>query len=265
MFLTLKYFWNSLVVAQRSGGQHALDQGVPFLEKCELWTRMSFDITSSIHQFVSPVLWSRSNRQGEPRRSAEPTRRNEDGIVARPLLLSRPIHSLLTPSRGNCRTFEGVEFLSPTLVTCGASFSTQASLTPEQLKALEDSSVRACSHAVWAAADSGSRSRSSLERAWADAKTAVGGGGSFGNEAYQLSSDLLREGASAGFAQVTPVRCHKRGTKTPSFRSKKLIFCELERPFETPPKMTCESTSANSRLPHTRSRVNHLEEADQAL
>ena len=30
--------------------------------------------------------------------------------------------------------------------------------------------------------------------AWVDAKTAVGGGSSFGNEAYQLSSDLFREG-----------------------------------------------------------------------
>ena len=32
--------------------------------------------------------------------------------------------------------------------------------------------------------------------------TSVGGGGSFGNDAYQLLVGLLREGASGGFAQV---------------------------------------------------------------
>ena len=57
---------------------------------------------------------------------------------------------------------------------------------------------------------SNSRSRSSCERVWADAKTAVGGGGSFGKKAHQLSIGLLREEASAGFAQVgiqtTPVQ-----------------------------------------------------------
>ena len=79
---------------------------------------------------------------------------------------------------------------------------TQAGFISEQLKALEDSSLRTCSPAVWAAADSGSRSRSSSERAWADAKTAIGTEGRFGNDAYQLSIGLLREDASAGFAQV---------------------------------------------------------------
>ena len=66
----------------------------------------------------------------------------------------------------------------------------------------KDSSLRACSSVEWAAADSGSRSRSSSERAWADTETAVGGGGSFGNDAHQLSIGLFREGASSGFAQV---------------------------------------------------------------
>ena len=96
---------------------------------------------------------------------------------------------------------------------------------PEKLKAPEGSSLRTCSPAVWAAADSGSRGRSSSERAWADAKTAVGGGGSFGNEAYQLSIGLFREGHRPDSPKWTPrtsleVRCHSRGTKTPVFEAR---------------------------------------------
>ena len=52
-------------------------------------------------------------------------------------------------------------------------------------RTIEDSSLRTCSPAVWA-----------------DAKTAVGRDGSFGNDAYQLSIGLFLEGTSAGFAQV---------------------------------------------------------------
>ena len=47
-------------------------------------------------------------------------------------------------------------------------------------------------------------------------------------------------------------------TPKPSFRSKKLIFRELGRPFETAPKTTRESTSNKSRLARTPSRVTRL-------
>ena len=115
---------------------------------------------------------------------------------------------------------------------------------------------------VWATADSGSRIRSSSKRARADAKTAVGGCGSFGNDAHQLSIGLLREGASAGFAQVgthtnSCAMCHKRGTKT-VFEARSGFFRELDRPFETAPKTTRESTSTNSRLACTPSRRTRL-------
>ena len=87
--------------------------------------------------------------------------------------------------------------------------------------------MRTCSSVVWAAADSGSRSRSSSERAWADAKTAVGGGGSFDNDAYQLSIGLFSEEASAGFAQVGTQASWSAMSferhQNPNFRSTKLI------------------------------------------
>ena len=60
--------------------------------------------------------------------------------------------------------------------------------------------------------------RRSSERPWVEAQTAVGGEGSFGKEAHQLSIGLLREGASAGFAQISV------------FRNKKFISRELGRP-----------------------------------
>ena len=88
------------------------------------------------------------------------------------------------------------------MAPCEASFSTEADFISEQLKAPEDSSLRTCSPILWDVAYSGSRSRSSSERARTDAKTAVGGGGSLGNDVHQLSIGLLRKGASAGFAQV---------------------------------------------------------------
>ena len=129
------------------------------------------------------------------RRRTEPTRRDEDGIVAgqhdvrekfaAPSAFAS-LQSFLTLSRHNCRTFEGVELPSP----------------PAKFHFQEDSSLRASFPAVWAATDSVSRSRSGSERAGADASTAVGEEGSLGKEAYQLSIRLLREGASAGFAQV---------------------------------------------------------------
>ena len=76
-------------------------------------------------------------------------------------------------------------------------------------------------------------------------KKAVGGGGSFGNDAYQLSIDLLRERASARFAQVghpDQLQCDVRSeTPKPNFRSKKLNFRELDRPSETAPKAKREN------------------------
>ena len=57
---------------------------------------------------------------------------------------------------------------------------------------------------------------------------------------------------------LTPVRCHERGTKTPILWIRKLILRELDRPFETAPKTTRESTSTNSRLLHTPSHVTRL-------
>ena len=44
----------------------------------------------------------------------------------------------------------------------------------------------------------------------------------------------------------------------PSFGSKKLIFRELDRPFETAPKTTREPTSIKSRRAYTPSRVTRL-------
>ena len=99
----------------------------------------------------------------------------------------------------------------------------------------------------------------SSERARTDAKTAVGGGGSFGNDAYQLSIGLFREGASAAFAKWAPIparmRCHRRDN---SSRSKKSIFRELDRPLETAPKTTRESTSTKCRFARIPSRVIRL-------
>ena len=104
------------------------------------------------------------------------------------------LQSFLTFSRDNCHTFEGVELPLPTWVTCEIT-CTPVGFNSQQLKAPEDSSLRACSPAVWAATD---RSK----RAEADASTAVGVEGSSSKEAYQLSISLSREGASAGFAEI---------------------------------------------------------------
>ena len=76
------------------------------------------------------------------------------GTNQQPCLFSRPSIRFLTPSRDNGRTLEGVELLSPTLVTCGVSFSTWAAVFSEQLKAPEGSSLCTWFPADWAAADS---------------------------------------------------------------------------------------------------------------
>ena len=56
-----------------------------------------------------------------------------------------------------------------------------------------------------------------------------------------------------------PVRCHTRGTKTPVFeKKKKLISREHDRPFETAPKTTRESSSTKSRRACIPSRVTRL-------
>ena len=123
--------------------------------------------------------------------------------------------------------------------------------------------MRTCSPAVWAAADSGSRSKSSCARARACAKTAVGVEGSFGKEAYQLSIGLLREAASAGVAHSSSAMSYARH-HNPYFRSKNLNFRELDRPVEAAAKTTRESPSTKSRRASTPSRVTP-EEADQAL
>ena len=57
--------------------------------------------------------------------------------------------------------------------------------------------------------------------------------GSCGNGAYQLSIGLLREGASAGFASSAMSYARHQNR---CFQNKKLIFRELDRPFETAPK-----------------------------
>ena len=164
-------------------------------------------------------------------------------------------------SRPSIRFRRPHETIAAHVQACEVSFSTFAGSMSEQLKAPEDSSLRTSSPGVWVAADSGSRSRSSSERAWADAKTAIGGGGSFGNDAYQLSFSLLREGASAGFAQAGTHTNFKRESqarhKNHRVRSKKLIFRELDRPFETAPKITRESTSTKNRA-CAASRVTRL-------
>ena len=95
--------------------------------------------------------------------------------------------------------------------------------------------------------------------AWADAKTAVGGGGSFGNDAYQLSIGLFRDGPSAGFAQVgTHINSKAMSSarhQNPSFRSKKLILRELDRPLRRLPKPRANPPSTKSRCAVTPSRV----------
>ena len=122
--------------------------------------------------------------------------------------------------------------------------------------------MRTCSSAACAAADGGSRNRSSSERAWADAKTAVGGGGSFGKDAYQLSIGLFHEGASAEFAHVgthtsSSAMSYARHQNT-QFSKQELDFRELVRPFETAPKTTRVSTSTKSRRACTPPRVTRL-------
>ena len=78
-----------------------------------------------------------------------------------------------------------------------------------------------------------------------------------------LSVGLLREGASAGFTQGVHPDYFQRDViseapKNPSFRRKKLIFRELDRPLKTAPKTTRESTSTKSRRACTPSRVTRL-------
>ena len=58
------------------------------------------------------------------------------------------------------------------------------------------------------------------------------------------------------FRSVCSVKGHP--PVSPQFSSKKLIFRELDRPFETPPKTTRDSTSTTSRRACTPSRVTRL-------
>ena len=78
MSLTIKYSSNTATAPS----YRCLHQNV---SNRAFRSRMFFDITCRIQQFVSPVVWWRSHRQGEPRRRAEPTRNNEDGIGAGPV------------------------------------------------------------------------------------------------------------------------------------------------------------------------------------
>ena len=57
---------------------------------------------------------------------------------------------------------------------------------------------------------------------------------------------------------LIPARRDRQGTKNHSFRSKKLTFREVDRPFETAPKTTRESTSTRSRSVRIPSRVIRL-------
>ena len=82
------------------------------------------------------------------------------------------------------------------------------------------------------------------------ARTAIGGGGLFGNNAYQFPSGLFCEEASVGIARVgthassSAMSAARRSN--PDSRSKKLT-AELDLPLETLPKTTCEFTSVKSR------------------
>ena len=108
-------------------------------------------------------------------------------------------HSFLTPFRGGCRTFEVLELLSPAQVT----WRIQA---------------RTCSLAFWAASGSGSRNRSSSERARFDAKTAVGARGSLAMRHTNFRSVCSVKGhppdSPRWAPKPNPVLCHKRDTKT---------------------------------------------------
>ena len=77
-------FCNGPIIALCSG-QNVLHQDVSTSQRKRAFrSRMSSDVTCTIQQFVSPVVWKRFHRPGECRRRTEPTRRNEDGIGAGP-------------------------------------------------------------------------------------------------------------------------------------------------------------------------------------
>ena len=195
---------------------------------------MSFAVTCTTQQFVSPVVWSRSHRQGEPRRRTEPTGSNDDVLRAGP---------------GPSFVFMILCFFPKQ--DCDTSSSPQRVPAPERLRILADSSVRTCAQAACAAIDSGSRSKFISARTCSDSKTAVGGAGVSG--AMQIG--LFREGASARSAEgwaprPIPVQYHGQGTRTP--------ISKLDLPFETAPETTRESPRTRTRRARTPSRVIRL-------